>query len=170
MSEEAAKVDFLPGLANQKQKETKNTWNQRSVKIEWWNNDMNRGCCRCIHFCSNFDYPNMTRQMVCYAEPSEKPSLGAVWKRAGTFKNTEVLGWAISDFVSSSDEAVAMAASKLTTSGAAIVAFNQAPFRCTRGRWSVRGLAGRSKGRELKIGKIDCCVVPSCDFQKSCIQ
>ena len=31
---------------------------------------------------------NLTRQMVCYTEPSGELSLDTVWKRASTFKKT----------------------------------------------------------------------------------
>ena len=36
---------------------------------------------------------NLSRQMVCYTEPSEKPSLETVWKRAGTFKKILAGDW-----------------------------------------------------------------------------
>ena len=36
---------------------------------------------------------DLTRQMVCYTEPSEKSSLETVWKRADTFKKYVAGDW-----------------------------------------------------------------------------
>ena len=42
--------------------------------------------CMCVWILSVVTKLNLTRQMVCYTEPSEKLSLETVWKRTGTFK------------------------------------------------------------------------------------
>ena len=47
----------------------------------------------CVWILSLVTNLNLTRQMVCYTEPSEKLSLETVWKRAGTFRKYMAGDW-----------------------------------------------------------------------------